>query len=159
MVQWYYPSVFDEMAEVQKYMELLSKQMTEIHTAVLLPGPRNPPTILLPVQHLTINAVVTESEESVIVILEMIPCVSRENIRVDLINPRMLQIVCDQDDETQEGPEDSDTRRPVFRSFIRVIPLPEDVSELGSTASFMYGILEVKLKKTRRQLPGRIEVK
>ena len=50
MVRWYYQSIFDELEDMRKYMESLSRQMYETNPVVLLPGPDEHRTKMLPAQ-------------------------------------------------------------------------------------------------------------
>ncbi|MBP2132847.1 HSP20 family protein [Methanomicrobium sp. W14] len=84
------------------------------------------------------------------VVVADLPGVEKENIKLKLMDPKTLEISCDRNKETEE--EDKDTgyymRERSYGTMKRIVSLPSDVSEAGSSASFKNGVLEIHLKKT-----------
>jgi HSP20 family protein len=158
MVRWYYQSIFDELEEMRKYMESLSRQMYETSPMVLLPGPAEPGTKMLPAHRAGLRVDVTDKDREVVVTADMIPGVSKKDIALTLITPRALEISCERRDENREEKEGYFMRERSFGSMTRIIPLPGAVSEEGSSASFKDGVLEVHLKKTEMETKGKITI-
>ena len=158
MVRWYYPSVFDELEDMRKYMESLSRQMYEINPTVLLPGPGESGTKMLPAQRAGLHVDVADTDKEVIVTADMIPGISKKDITLTLIDPQALEISCERKDEKQEEKEGYFLRERRFGSVTRLVPLPGPVSEEGSRASFRNGVLEVHLKKSSGEMKGKISI-
>jgi len=158
MVRWYYPSIFDELEEMRKYRESLSRQIYETSQIALLPGPADSGTKMLPAQRDGLNVDMADTDKEIIVTADMIPGVLKKEITLTLISPRALEISCELKGENLEEKEGYFLRERRFGSMTRVIPLPWAVSEEGSSASFKNGILEVHLKKFGNEIKGKIPV-
>jgi len=158
MARWYYPSVFDELEEMKKYMESLSRQMYETSPMALLPRSAAPEIKMLPALRSGLRVDVTDTGGEIVVVADIIPGVSKKDISVTLINPRTLEISCERRDESQEEKEGCFLQECRFGYMTRVIPLPRPVSEEGSSASFRDGVLEVHLKKSEKETKGKIPV-
>lgn len=159
MVRWYYQSVFDELEEMRKYMETLSRQMYETTPVALLPGSAEAGTKLLPVQQrANLRVDVAETDREVVVTADMIPGVSKKDITLDLINPQALEISCERKDEKKEEKEGYFMRERTFGSMMRIVPLPKPVTEEGSSSTFRNGVLEVHLKKATKESRGKIAI-
>jgi HSP20 family protein len=158
MVQWYYQSIFDELEDMRKYMESLSRQMYETSPTVLLPGPNEPGTKMLPAHRAGLRVTVADTGTEVVVTADMIPGISRRDISLSLISAQALEISCERKEENQEENEGYFLQERRFGSMIRVFPLPAPVSEEGSSASFKNGVLEVHLKKSAREEKGKIPI-
>ena len=156
MVRWYYQSIFDEIEEMRKYMESLSRQMYETSPTVLLPGPVESGTKMLPAQRTGLRVDVADTDKEVVVTADMIPGVAKKDISLNLINPQALEISCERRDERKEEKEGYFMRERTFGSMTRVVPLPRPVSEEGASASFRNGVLEVHLKKSGNEIKGKI---
>ena len=158
MVRWYYRSIFDELEDMRKYMESLSRQMYDTSPIVLLPGPALPTTKMLPAQGEGLRVDVADTDREVVVTADMIPGVLKEDITLTLISPRALEISCERSDENQEESEGYFIRERRFGCMTRIIPLPNPVSDDGSSASFKDGVLEIHLKKSEPKTKGKIPV-
>jgi HSP20 family protein len=158
MIRWYYPSVFDELEETRKYMESLSRQMFETNPTALLPGPEGSMTKMLPEERAGLRVDVTETDKDVVVTADMIPGVAKNDISLSLINPQALEISCVCRAGMKEENEGYYLRERTFGSMTRIVPLPKQVSEEGSSASFRNGVLEVHLAKSAGEARGRIPV-
>jgi HSP20 family protein len=158
MVRWYYPSVFDELEDMRKYMESLSRQIYETSPTVLLPGPGESGIKMLPAQRAGLHVDVADTGKEVIVTADMIPGISKKDITLTLIDPQALEISCERKDEKQEEKEGYFLRERRFGFVTRLVPLPGPVSEEGSRASFRNGVLEVHLKKSAGEMKGKISI-
>jgi HSP20 family protein len=158
MVRWYYQSIFDELEDMRKYMESLSRQMYETNPMALLPGPDEPGTKMLPAQQTGFRVDVADTDQELIITADLIPGVSRNDITLNLISPQALEISCERKEEKQEEKEGYFMRERRFGSMIRVVPLPRPVTEEGAKASFKTGVLEVHLKKTGKGAKGKISI-
>jgi HSP20 family protein len=158
MVRWYYQSIFDELEDMRKYMETLSRQMYETSPMALLPGPAEPGTKMLPAQRAGLRVDVADADKEVVVTADLIPGVSKEDITLSLVSPQALEISCERKDEKQEEKEGYFLRERRFGSMTRVIPLPRPVTEEGSSASFKNGVLEIHLKKSDKEMKGKISI-
>lgn len=158
MVRWYYQSIFDELEDMRKYMESLSRQMYEVSPTVLLTGPGEPGTKMLPAQRAGLRVDVTDTGQEVIVTADMIPGIAKNDISLSLISAQALEISCERREEKKEENEGYFLRERRFGSLTRIVPLPVPVLEEGSSASFKNGVLEVHLKKSTRQEKGKISI-
>ncbi|KQC03603.1 MAG: hypothetical protein APR53_00830 [Methanoculleus sp. SDB] len=89
---------------------------------------------------------VREHDDEVIVVVDL-PGVEKEDVSVRLMSPGLLLISCERKAETEEKEEGYYMRERSYGSMSRSVPLPADVTEEGTTASFKNGVLEVHLKK------------
>jgi HSP20 family protein len=158
MPRWYYQSVFDELEAMRKYVESLSRQMYETNPPLLLPGPGEPVTKMLPAQRAGMRVDVAESDKEVVVTADVMPGISKKDILLTLISPQALEISCERREEKQEEKEGLFLRECRFGSMTRVVPLPSAVSEEGASASFRNGALEIHLKKSPREMRGKISI-
>jgi len=94
---------------------------------------------------------VTQDENEVIIAADMMPGIEKENISMELLSPRALQITCERKEEHEEkkGEEGEAGRyflhERKYGSLSRVVPLPRAVAPEGAKASFRNGVLEVRL--------------
>ena len=158
MVRWYYQSIFDELEDMRKYMDSLSRQMYGTSPTALLPGPVEPATKMLAETRASLRVDVADTDREVVVTADMIPGVSKKDITLTLITPQALEISCERKDETKEENEGYFLRERRFGSVTRIIPLPQQVLEEGSSASFENGVLEVHLKKSSKEMKGKISI-
>jgi HSP20 family protein len=161
MVRWYYRSIFDELEDMRKYMESLSRQMSDTSPMVLLPSPALSTIKMLPKQRdvlYVLRVDVANTKREVVVTADMIPGVLKKDITLTLIDPVTLRISCERRDENREEKDGYFLWERTFGSMIRIIPLPRAVSEEGSRASFREGILEIHLKKSEKETKGKIPI-
>jgi HSP20 family protein len=158
MVRWYYRSVFDELEEMKHYMDSLYQEIYETNPTALLPAAHGTSIKLLPAQRADFRIVVTEHGDEVIVTVDLIPGVSKKDIILSLVNPQALEISCERKEEKKEEREGYYLRERSFGSITRFVPLPESVTEDGSTALFRNGVIEVHLRKSTRKAKGRIPI-
>lgn len=158
MARWYYPSIFDELEDIRKYQEALSRQMYETSPTPLLTGPADITSRMLPATRAGLHVDVTDTDKEVVVTTGVLAGVSKKDITLTLIAPQALEISCEQREERQEEDEGFFLRERRFGCITRVIPLPHPVREEGTSATFKNGVLEVHLKKTERDLRGKISI-
>ena len=157
MVRWYYRSVFDELEEMKQYMDSLFHQIYETNPIALLPAAHNPATKLLPAQWPDFRVDVTEEGDEIIVTTDHMYGVSKKDISLSLINPKLLEISCERKEEKKEERTGYYRHERSFGSMTRFIPLPKAVTEVGSKATFRNGVLEVRLRKSS-DIKGRITI-
>ena len=158
MVKWYYQSIFDELEDMRKYMESLSRQVYGTSPTALLSGPAEHTTRLLPAQQAGLRVDVTDAGTEVVVVADMMPGVSKQDIAITLITPQALEISCERREEKKENNEGYFLRERRFGCVTRLIHLPVPVLEEGSSASFNNGVLEVHLKKSSKEPKGKISI-
>ena len=93
-------------------------------------------TKLLPAQRADFRVVVTEQDEEIIVMVDLIPGVSKKDITLSLVNPQALEISCEHKEEKKEESVEYYLHERSFGSMTRFVPLPKAVTEDGSTAKF-----------------------
>jgi HSP20 family protein len=158
MVRWYYQSIFDELEDMRKYMESLSRQMYETNPIALLPGPDEHGTKMLPARGAGLRVDVADADKEVVVTADLIPGISKKDITLSLINPQALEISCERREENKKEKEGYFIQELKFGSLTRVILLPRPVTEEGSTASFKNGVLEIHLRKSEKERKGKISI-
>jgi HSP20 family protein len=100
---------------------------------------------------------VRDHDDEVIVVADL-PGVEKEDVSLQLVNPRALGISCERKGEKEERSESFFMRERVYGSMSRVVAVPTDVTENDSSASFKNGVLEVRLKKAKTQPSTRIQI-
>ena len=145
----YYRSIFDELEDMKAYVDSLFRQVAEPAKTALLPA-AGEKTRMLPALRGNLRVDVVEHDDEVVITADMIPGVSKKDIIIDLINPQALEISCERKEEKKEEKEGYYMRERSFGSMSRIIPLPREVTEEGSTATFRNGVLEVHLKKSTK---------
>jgi HSP20 family protein len=155
MVKWYYRSVFDELEDMRKYLELLNRQIYEANPEALLPVVGGSAIMMLPVQQTTLPVDVTETDDEVVIAAAMSAGITKKEIALDLVDPRTLEITCARKEEITDENEGYYLRE---RSFRQVVLLPYPVTDAGSSATFRNGLLEVHLKKVTKESRGKIPV-
>jgi HSP20 family protein len=158
MVRWYYKSIFDELDEMRNYMEALYHQMYETSPTALLPSGKEPAMKMLPALHSRPGVDVSVHGDEVIVTVDLIPGITKNDITLDLINPRALEISWERKEERKEDEEGYYLRERRFGSMTRIIPLPVPVTEDKATAMVKNGVLEVHLRKTAKTTRGNIPI-
>jgi HSP20 family protein len=156
VVRWYYRSVFDELEEMKHYMDALFHEIYETNPVALLPATYGTSTKLLPAQRVDFRVVVTEQGDEIIVMVDLIFGLSKNDITLSLVNPKALEISCERKEEKKEERVEYYLHERSFGSMTRVVPLPKAVTEDGSTASFRNGALEVHLRKSTKEGKGKI---
>jgi len=155
VVRWYYRSVFDELEEMKHYMESLFHEIYETNPTVLLPAAYGTSTKLLPAQRADFRIIVTEQGDEIIVMVDLIPGLSKKDVTLSLLNPQALEISCERKEEKKEQSVDYYLHERSFGSMTRVVPLPKGVTEDGSIAKISNGVLEIHLRKSTPYAKGK----
>jgi HSP20 family protein len=100
---------------------------------------------------------VREHDDEVIVAADL-PGVEKENVSLQLINPRTLEISCERKGEKEEKSEGYWVRERTYGSLQRMVLLPADVTETDAKASFKNGVLEVRFSKSKISPKSRIQI-
>jgi HSP20 family protein len=100
---------------------------------------------------------VREHDDEVLVVADL-PGIEKEDISLDLINPRALAISCERKGEKEDKSRGYYVRERVLGTMQRVVSLPADVTDNDAKASFKNGVLEVRMKKTGQLPKSRIEI-
>ncbi|MGA9085489.1 MAG: Hsp20/alpha crystallin family protein [Methanoregula sp.] len=156
MVKWYYRSVFDELEDMRKYLEVLNRQIYGTTPAALLPAFGGSARKMLPLQPTTLRVDVFENDDEVVITADMSAGITKKDIFLELINPHALEITCEQKEVITDENERYCPRERMSRSMTRVVPLPKPVTDAGSSATFRDGVLEVRLKKIAKEPRGKI---
>jgi HSP20 family protein len=100
---------------------------------------------------------VKEHDDEVIVAADL-PGVEKEDVSIEVLDPRTLRIAFSRQSETKEEAEGYYVRERTWGSMDRVVKLPVDVSDEGSAATFKNGVLEVRLKKPAIEVKKKIPI-
>ncbi|GAB7017012.1 Hsp20/alpha crystallin family protein [Methanogenium cariaci] len=120
---------------------------------------------------------VTQDENEVIVAADMMPGIEKENISMQLISPKALEITCERKEEREvkegmpgeegaqaegeqgeRGAERYYLHERKYGSISRIVPLPRAVTTEGAKASFRNGVLEVRLPSSALEMKRRIAI-
>ena len=101
---------------------------------------------------------VSENDDEVVITAGLGAGIMKENISLDLIDPRTLEISCARTDESSDENEEYRLHEHTFASMTRAVPLLKPVTDDGSSATFRNGVLEVRLKKIIKESRGKIPV-
>jgi HSP20 family protein len=143
----------DFMADMEgQFNEMLE----ELATTKALPG-KEMRARMLPAIRGEFRVDVKEHDDEVIVAADL-PGVEKEDVNLEVLDPRTLRIAFRRQEETKEEGEGYYVRERTYGSMDRVVRLPSEVTEEGATATFKNGVLEVRLKKTaaaeaKRKIP------
>jgi HSP20 family protein len=143
MVRRFHRSIYDELDELRASMDYLFQLAFEPMDNPLLPEGEKPDIVCLASHNL--NAEVTDLDDEVIVTVDMVPGCEDTKISVDLVNPGILKIARDQQEE-KKGVMDQ-------RSFSlhHIIQLPCNVIPKGAKSTYKNGVLDIHLRKARQE--------
>ena len=99
-----------------------------------------------------------QQQDDMVVAKADLPGCNKEQVKVRLVRPNLLQISCERVDEKEQEEKDYFIRERFFGSVSRSVPLPVDVTEEGAKASFENGVLEVAFKKSGKESGGDIPI-
>ena len=156
MVWRRYPfnSLWGEMEDMRAELDTMF-QLAPYRGRFLPPG--GVPDRMLPAIRGEFRVDVREHDDEVIVVADL-PGVEKEDISLQVLNPRTLEISCERRDEKEEKSEGYYMRERVCGSLQRLVTLPGDVTVMDAKASFKNGVLEVRLNKTKISPKSRIEI-
>jgi HSP20 family protein len=141
---------FDDM------MNEIESRFSDMSGMRLLP-PGGVADRLLPAIRGEFRVDVREHEDEVLIVADL-PGVEKDDVSLNLINPRTLGISCERKADKEEKAEGYFMRERVYGSMTRIVALPNDVTDEGATASFKNGVLEVRLKKVTIERGARIQI-
>jgi HSP20 family protein len=78
---------------------------------------------------------VREVIDEVIVVADL-PCVEKDDVSLQILNPRTLEISCERKGEKEEKSEGYYVRERIHGSMQRLVTLPADVTEKDSKSQF-----------------------
>ncbi len=142
--------------EFDDIMNDMEKRMNEVFGQKALPG-----TGLegwrVPALRGEYRVDVREHEDEVLVVADL-PGIEKQDVSLRLVNPRTLELTWERKQLTEEKEEGWYLRERTYGSMSRMIALPKDVTEEGSSASYKNGVLEVRLKKLSIDSGARIPI-
>lgn len=156
MVWRRYP--FESMwRDIEDMRAELDNMFQQVHTGgrLLLPG--GVADRMLPAIRGEFRVDVREHDDEVIVVADL-PGAEKDDVSLQLLNPRALEISCERKGEKEEKSEGYYMRERVYGSMSRVVAMPADVTEDDASATFKNGVLEVRFKKTKIQPKSRIQI-
>jgi len=143
----------DLMAEMESQFTTL---LEGIETTPLLPAKELRGRVI-PALRGDLRVDVREHDDEVVVVADL-PGVEKDDVSLQLMDPRTLQISCERRGELEEKAEGYYMRERGFGSLDRLIRLPVDVTESGGSASFKNGVLEVRLKRSMEEKRKKIPI-
>ena len=149
-----FASLWKEMEEMRAEMDSLFHQGSS-GNRLLLPG--SVTDQMLPAIRSDVRVDVKKQGDEVIVVADL-PGLKKENVTLQLLNPRALEITCERREDKEEKSEGYYVRERISGSMRRIVALPADVSDDNSKATFKNGVLEITLKKTNVPERSRIQI-
>ena len=146
MTRWYYRNIYEELEDMRDYIDSLFQQIQETSPIALLPTSQSGMKLLPGVQD-NFRVTVIESDDEVVVTVEMVPGYLKKDITIDLLHSKALKISCEHRECKQEETMQYFQCEESFKSFTQIVPLLKPVTDEGSNASFRDNVLEVHLKK------------
>jgi HSP20 family protein len=90
---------------------------------------------------------IRDHDDEIIVVADL-PGSEKKDVSVSLVNPRVLEIRAERDAEKEENKEGYFMRERITGTMSRTVPLPQDVTDEGASATFTNGVLEIRMKKS-----------
>jgi HSP20 family molecular chaperone IbpA len=145
MVRRNHRSIYDELDELKASMDYLFQLALEPTDNPLFPDEERY-EIICRYPH-TLNAEVSESDDDVMVTVDIIPGPDTTEISIMLTNPETLIISCNR--TVEEVKEYNGCYSPDRRSITlhHLIPLPVPVIRSGARTTLKNGVLDLHLKK------------
>jgi len=100
---------------------------------------------------------VKQQDDQVIAKADLPGC-NKEDVKIRLVRPNLLQISCQRTDEKEQEDKDFFIRERFYGSVSRSVPLPVEVLEEGAQAKFENGVLEVIFKRAEKESGGDIPI-
>jgi HSP20 family protein len=149
-----YNSIWSEMEDMRTELDALF-QLGPYRGRFLPPG--GAADRMLPEIQGEFRVDVREHDDEMIVVADL-PGVEKDDVSLQILNPRTLEISCERKGEKEEKSEGYYVRERRYGSMQRLVTLPADVTEKDAKASFKNGVLEVRLNKTKISPKSRIEI-
>jgi HSP20 family protein len=152
-----YVPLWHEFDDLMSEMETqFNEMLEELATTKALPG-KDVRARMLPAIRGEFRVDVKEHDDEVIVAADL-PGVEKEDVSLEILEPRTLRIAFSRQAETREEAEGYYVRERTYGSMDRVVRLPADVTEEGATATFKNGVLEARLKKSVPEAKKKISI-
>jgi HSP20 family protein len=149
-----FESIWREMDDMRAEMENMFRQ---VQTRERLLPSGGMTDRMLPAIRGEFRVDVREHDDEVLVVADL-PGIEKEDISLDLVNPRALAISCKRKGDKEEKSRGYYMRERMMGTMQRVVSLPADVTDDEAKASFKNGVLEVCLKKARAVPKSRIGI-
>lgn len=91
---------------------------------------------------------IKDNDDGLMVTIDL-PGIEKEDIKVRLLNPRSLELICEQKSDYENKNENYYIRERKYGSIKRVIALPTDVTDVDVKTSFKNGVLSLVFKKSQ----------
>jgi len=155
--RYVYGPIWHEFDDLMSEMEAqFNEMLEELATTKALPG-KAVRARMLPALRGEFRVDVKEHDDEVIVAADL-PGVEKEDVSIEILDPRTLRIAFARQQETREEAEGYFVRERTWGSMDRMVKLPADVTDEGSMATFKNGVLEVRLKKTAIEAKKKIPI-
>jgi HSP20 family protein len=155
--RYLYGPIWHEFDDLMSEMETQFHEMLEeLARTKALPG-KDVRARVLPAIRGEFRVDVKEHDDEIIVAADL-PGVEKEDVSIEVLDPRTLRIAFSRQSETKEEAEGYYVRERTWGSMDRVVKLPVDVSDEGSAATFKNGVLEVRLKKPAIEVKKKIPI-
>lgn len=141
-----YLSINDEVEEMRMYLDSLFQQMEVSQQRILLSSVRKEPK-MLPSKKSDVRIEISEKENEILVIMDIIEGTVKSDISIDLVNSQLLEISSKNAKVKKEERFGSSKTEWKMGSLTQIIPIPTPVTEEGSTALYRNGRLEIHLRK------------
>jgi HSP20 family protein len=133
-----------------------NEMLEELASTKALPG-KEMRARVLPAIRGEFRVDVKEHEDEVIVAADL-PGVEKEDVSIEILEPRTLRIAFSRQGETKEEGEGYFVRERTYGSMDRIVRLPADVTDESAQATFKNGVLEVHLRKTAAEMKKKITI-
>jgi len=150
-----FEAMWRDMEDMRSELESIIQQSYPVGSKLLLPG--GVADRMIPAIRGVFRVDVRENDDEVIITADL-PGAEKEEVSLQLINPRTLEIACERKDEKEDSSEKYFVRERISGSLRRIISLPTEVTDEDSAATFKNGVLEVRLKKVRIASKPRIQI-
>jgi HSP20 family protein len=152
-----YGPLWHEFDDLMTEMETqFNEMLEELATTKALPG-KEMRARVLPAIRGEFRVDVKEHDDEVVVAADL-PGVEKDDVSIEMLEPRTLRIAFSREGETKEEGEGYYVRERTWGSMDRVVKLPADVTDEGAQATFRNGVLEVRLRKTAAETKKKIPI-
>lgn len=100
---------------------------------------------------------VKEDEEHITVKID-VPGIEKNNIKVRLLDPKTLEVICEQNNIVEDKNESYFVRERSYGYMKRTVSLPKDVTELDVKTKFENGVLTLIFNKILVEKKGYIQL-
>ena len=155
--RYFYGPFWHEFDDLMSDMETqFNEMLEELASTKALPG-KEMRARMLPAIRGEFRVDVKEHDDEIIVAADL-PGVEKEDVSIEVLEPKTLRIAFSRQGETKEEGEGYYVRERTYGSMDRVVKLPAEVTDEGATATFRNGVLELRLKKTAAEEKKKIPI-